>query len=168
MRKQGQITASIETVVAFHDVDLAAVVWHGHYLKYFENARWALMDSIGFGRDAMCASGFGWPIVGLHVKYVHAARVGDRLRVRASLTEWRNRLVMNYLVVNALSGERVARAQTAQAAVEFPSGVLQFVTPPILLDRISAALPPSSAQNAQDAAKAPGKSMSPGGLETGP
>jgi acyl-CoA thioester hydrolase len=168
MRKQGHITVSIETVVAFHDVDLAAVVWHGHYLKYLENARWALMDRIGFGLDAMRASGYGWPIVELHVKYVKASRVGDRLRVRASLTEWRNRLVMNYLVVNALSGERVARAQTVQAAVELSSGVLQFVTPSILLDRISAALTPSPAQSAQDAAKAPGKSMSPGGFETGP
>ena len=54
MRKQGHISASIETVVAFHDVDLATVVWHGHYLKYFENARWALMDRIGFGLE-QCA-----------------------------------------------------------------------------------------------------------------
>jgi acyl-CoA thioester hydrolase len=159
MRKQGQINASIETVVAFHDADLAAVVWHGHYIKYLENARWALMDSIGFGLDAMLESGYAWPIVELHVKYVKAARVGDRLRVRASLTEWRNRLVMNYLVVNAVSEERVARAQTVQAAVEQASGVLQFVTPPILLDRINAALALPIAQGGEGV-KAPGNSTS--------
>ena len=148
MRKQGPITATIETVVAFHDVDLAAVVWHGHYLKYFENARWALMASLGFGVDAMLASGYGWPIVELHVKYVKAARVGDRLQVRASLTEWQNRVAINYLVVNA-QGERVARASTVQVAVELATGVLQFATPGILLDRISAELNESSL--AQDA-----------------
>ena len=49
MRKQGRLSATISATVAFHDVDLAAVVWHGHYLKYLENARWALMDDIGFG-----------------------------------------------------------------------------------------------------------------------
>jgi acyl-CoA thioester hydrolase len=155
MRRQGPLTASIETVVAFHDVDLAAVVWHGHYLKYLENARWALMDRIGFGLDAMRASGYGWPIVELHVKYVKAARVGDRLRVQASLTEWLNRLVVNYLVVDARSEERVARAQTVQAAVELASGVLQFETPPILLDRIETSLSSSLAQSAQAPAKAP-------------
>jgi acyl-CoA thioester hydrolase len=150
MRKQGHFNASIETTVAFHDVDLAAVVWHGHYLKYLENARWALMDAIGFGLEAMLASGYAWPIVELHVKYVKAARVGDRLRVRASLTEWRNRLVVNYLVVNAQSEERVARAQTVQAAVDVASGVLQFVTPAILLDRINAALASSLVQGEQE------------------
>jgi hypothetical protein len=40
--------------------------------------------------------------------------------------------------------------------------VLQFVTPPILLDRINAALSASVAQGAQEGAKAPGKSTAPG------
>ena len=91
MRKEGAISASIEATVAFHDIDIIGVMWHGHYLKYLENARWALMDSIGFGFDAMLASGYAWPIVELHVKYVQAARIGDKLSVRASLVEWQNR-----------------------------------------------------------------------------
>jgi acyl-CoA thioester hydrolase len=139
MRKQGRLSATIPATVAFHDVDLACVVWHGHYLKYLENARWALMESIGFGVQAMLDSGYGWPIVELHVKYVKAARIGDRLEVRCSLAEWQNRLVMNYLVTNE-QGERVARASTVQVAVELATGVLQFATPQILLQRIDAAL----------------------------
>jgi acyl-CoA thioester hydrolase len=140
MRKHGGLSATIETQVGFHDVDLASVVWHGHYLKYLENARWALMDSIGFGLDQMLASGYGWPIVEVHVKYVKAAKFGDRLAVRASLAEWQNRLAVNYLVTQAGSSERVARAQTVQVAVEMRSGVLQFVTPEFLQERIRAAL----------------------------
>lgn len=140
MRKQGSIGATVEAQVGFHDVDVAAVVWHGHYLKYLENARWALMDSIGFGLQEMLASGYGWPIVELRVKYVKSAKFGDRLSVRASLTEWQNRLVVNYLITDIGSGERVARAQTVQAAVEMASGVLQFATPAVLLERIGATL----------------------------
>jgi acyl-CoA thioester hydrolase len=34
VRKQGDICAAIDIDVAFHDVDLGSVVWHGHYLKY--------------------------------------------------------------------------------------------------------------------------------------
>ena len=49
MRKEGAISATIEAKVAFHDIDIVGVMWHGHYLKYLENARWALMDRIGFG-----------------------------------------------------------------------------------------------------------------------
>ena len=140
MRRQGSLAATIETLVAFHDVDLAAIVWHGHYLKYLENARWALMGRIGFSLDDMQASGYAWPIVDLQVKYVKAARFGDRLAVRASLIEWQNRIEINYLVTQADTNDRVARARTVQVAVDARTGVLQFTTPQVLLDRIQAAI----------------------------
>lgn len=139
MRKQGIVEATIEAHVAFHDVDVAGVVWHGHYLKYLENARWALMARLDFGLDAMIASGYAWPIVDVHVKYVRAARFNDRLTVQASLVEWENRLTVNYLVTNAATTERVARARTVQVAVEASTGVLQFATPAVLLERVAAA-----------------------------
>src|SRR5688572_12454788 len=142
MRKEGAISATIEATVAFHDIDIIGVMWHGHYLKYLENARWALMDRIGFGFAAMTASGFAWPIVEMHVKYVHAARLGDQLRVRASLVEWENRLAFNYLVLRA-DGERLARARSVQVAVDAASGALQFTTPQLLLDCVQRALPPA-------------------------
>jgi acyl-CoA thioester hydrolase len=139
MRKQGIVEATVEAHVAFHDVDLAGVVWHGHYLKYLENARWALMERLDFGLDAMIASGYAWPIVDVHVKYVRTARFNDRLNVQASLVEWENRLTVNYLVTNAATTERVARARTVQVAVEAGTGVLQFATPAVLLERVAAA-----------------------------
>jgi len=138
MRKEGAISAIIEATVAFHDIDVIGVMWHGHYLKYLENARWALMDQIGFGYDVMSASGFAWPIVEMHVKYVQAARLGDQLRVRASLIEWENRLIVNYLVLRA--DERLARARSVQVAVNASNVALQFTTPQPLLDCVQRAL----------------------------
>jgi acyl-CoA thioester hydrolase len=140
MRKQGLIEATLEAQVAFHDVDVAGVVWHGHYLKYLENARWALMARLDFGLDAMLACGYAWPIVEVHVKYVRAARFGDRLAVQASLVEWQSRLTVNYLVTHAATSERVARARTVQVAVEASTGVLQFASPDVLLERVAAAM----------------------------
>jgi acyl-CoA thioester hydrolase len=140
MRSQGAISATIQATVAFHDIDIAGIVWHGHYLKYLENARWALMDQVGFGLDAMRDSGYAWPIIELHVKYVQAAKFGDKLSVRASLTEWQNRLSMNYLVTHSDSNERMARAQTVQVAVDAKTRALQFVTPQPLLDCVENAL----------------------------
>ena len=139
MRKQGILQATVETLVAFHDVDLVGVVWHGHYLKYLENARWELMARLDFGLDAMIASGYAWPIVEAHVKYVRAARYGDRLAVQASLVEWQNRLAINYLITHAATAERIARARTVQVAVEASTGELQFETPAVLLERVVAA-----------------------------
>jgi acyl-CoA thioester hydrolase len=139
MRKQGVIAASVEALVAFHDVDVAGVVWHGHYLKYLENARWALMQRLDFDLAAMIASGYAWPIVEVHVKYVRPARFGDRLAVQASLVEWQSRLTVHYLVTDAARRERVARAKTVQVAVEASTGELQFATPAVLLERVAAA-----------------------------
>ena len=140
MREPGVVAAEIEVVVPFHDVDLAQVVWHGHYLKYLENARWALMDQLGVGLAAMLDSGFGWPVVDLQVKYLRLSRYADRLRVRAALVDWESRLTIVYLVTDGASGERVARAQTRQVAVDTATGLLQFPSPPAFVAAIEAAL----------------------------
>lgn len=124
----------------FHDVDIAGVAWHGHYAKYLENARWALMHRIGYGLEQMIESGYGWPVVELEMRFLRYARFRDRLTIRASLIEWDSRLVMHYLVSDASTGERVARARSVQVAVAIASGELQFVSPPALVERISAAL----------------------------
>ena len=140
MRAPGALFADIELDVSFHDVDMVGVVWHGHYLRYLEDARWALMNQLGYGIDRMVESGFAWPIVELQTKFVSPARFGDRLRVRASLVEWESRMAVNYLVSRLGDGARVVRARTVQVAVDASSGVLQFTTPPDFTDCVRAAL----------------------------
>jgi len=140
VRMQGALFADLDLEVRFHDVDMVGVVWHGHYLRYLENARWALMNQIGYGLQPMVDSGFAWPIVELHTKYIRPARFGDRLRVRASLVEWESRLTLNYLVTQLDDGARVARARTVQVAVHAATGELQFATPPDFVACVRAAL----------------------------
>lgn len=48
MRKSGVLQAEVEIQVPFFDVDSMDVVWHGHYIKYFEVARCALLDHIAW------------------------------------------------------------------------------------------------------------------------
>jgi acyl-CoA thioester hydrolase len=140
VRSQGPVFADIEVEVSFHDVDMVGVVWHGHYMRYLEDARWALMNQIGYGLERMISSGCAWPIVELHTRYVCPARFGDRLRVRASLVEWETRLAVNYLVSRIEDGARIARARTVQVAVDARSSELQFATPPAFADCVRAAL----------------------------
>ena len=140
MRKQGLLSVTTEVEVGFHDIDLAQVTWHGHYLKYLENARWALMDKIGYGLETMLSSGEGFPIVGVQVKFIRVSRYKDRLRVLASLIEWHSRLVINYLVTDCANGQRVARAQTTQIAVDIRTGTMLFELPPAFVARAEAAI----------------------------
>lgn len=140
MRAQGPLSVEHNVLVSFHDVDMVGVVWHGHYLRYLEDARWALMDSLGYGLNDMARSGFSWPIVEMHTKYLGSARFGDQLCVRASLIEWSSRLTLNYLLVRPADGLRIARARTVQVAVDAQTGKLQFELPADFVSTVKAAI----------------------------
>lgn len=140
MRRRGPVAETTEIEVPFHDVDLMSVVWHGHYLKYLEAARWRLMDRLDYGYAAMRESGYLWPIIESHVRHIRGAAFGDRLEVTASLVEWHCRLAINYLITDMESRERVARARTVQVAVLRSTGELQFALPQEFIRRIESSL----------------------------
>jgi acyl-CoA thioester hydrolase len=131
--------AETETQVQFFDLDPMEVVWHGHYVKYLEIIRGVLLDTINYNYAQMKASGYLWPVVDMHVRYAASATFGQRLKLRAEIVEWENRLKIGYLISDAASGRRLTRASTIQVAVEIVSGEMCFVSPPVLLERLSVA-----------------------------
>ncbi|HEY9133003.1 MAG TPA: acyl-CoA thioesterase [Dyella sp.] len=140
MRANGVFRVSTDIVVPFFDVDSLDVVWHGHYVKYLEIARCALLDAIGHNYTQMKQAGYAWPVIDLKLRYVRAARFGQRLRVHAELIEWQNRLKLHYLICDAESGERLTRASTEQVAVDLASGDMQLVSPSVFTDAVERAL----------------------------
>lgn len=132
------LTAEIDLEVPFHDVDSMAVAWHGHYVKYVELARCALLRRIDYDYPQMHASGYLWPIVELHLKYVRPARYGHRIRVAATLVEYENRLKIAYLISDAQTGERLTKGHSVQVAVDAGTGELQYVAPDVLRNKFAA------------------------------
>ena len=132
----GSRVVEIELSPAFHDLDPMEVVWHGHYLKYLELARCALLQTFDYDYPQMRASGYLWPIVDLRTKYLRSARFGQRLRVRAELTEWEVRMRIDYLISDADSGEAITRAHTIQVAVDVATGEMCFATPEVFRQRL--------------------------------
>ena len=140
MRSQGVLQAEIELVVPFFDVDSMDVVWHGHYLKYFEQARCALLDKLGHNYVQMRDAGYAWPVIDLQVRYIRGAQFGQRLIVRANLVEWENRLKLNYLILDAASGERMTRGSSVQVAVKIATREMQFASPRVLVEAVERVL----------------------------
>jgi acyl-CoA thioester hydrolase len=136
MRSRGVLQHETEMVVPFFDVDSMSVVWHGHYVKYLEVARCALLDRLGHNYTQMLASGYAWPVIDLQLRYVQSARFGQRLRVSADLVEWQNRLKIHYEISDADTGERLTRASTVQVAVSLADGAMQLVSPQVMIDAI--------------------------------
>jgi acyl-CoA thioester hydrolase len=128
--------AEVELQVQFFDLDPMEVVWHGNYVKYLEVARCALLDSIDYNYGQMKESGYAWPVIDLHVRYAGPATFGQKLRLRASITEWENRLKIDYVIFDAASGRRLSRATTTQVAVEIASGEMCFVSPSVLYEKL--------------------------------
>jgi acyl-CoA thioester hydrolase len=133
------LTASAEIIVPFHDLDPVDIVWHGNYVRYLEVARDALMNQIGYSHAEMRASGFLWPVVEMKLRYLQPARLRQKLRVRASISEFEQRLKIVYEISDATSGRRLTRAHTVQVAVRADTGEMLFQTPPALREKIAAA-----------------------------
>ena len=128
--------AEIELEIPFHDVDILGVAWHGHYTKYFEIARCALLRQRDYDVPQMRDSGYAWPVIDCHLRYVRSARYGQRIVVRATLAEYENRLKIVYEIRDRDSGERLTRGSTVQVAVSIAGGELQFVSPKALVERV--------------------------------
>ncbi len=130
------VACEVEIEVPFFDVDLMEIVWHGHYVKYFEVARCALLEQIGYGYMQMRESGYVWPVIELHMRYAKPAKFGQKLIVHADISEWENRLRMNYQVLDKPSGERLTRGHTCQVAVDIASGEMCYESPAVLWEKL--------------------------------
>tara|TARA_R110002096_G_scaffold190214_3_gene371258 strand:- start:9928 stop:10353 length:426 start_codon:yes stop_codon:yes gene_type:complete len=126
------LVATIDIEVPFHDVDVMKVAWHGHYIKYFEIARCALLRKFNYDYPQMEASGYLWPIVECHLKYVKPAFYGQRLRIEATLVEYQNRIKVSYQIFDAEDNTRLTKGYTTQIAIDAVTHELQFVSPSIV------------------------------------
>ncbi len=52
------VSSYLDIKVPFYDVDSMRIVWHGHYVKYIEDARCVLLDKLGYNYLAMEESGY--------------------------------------------------------------------------------------------------------------
>jgi acyl-CoA thioester hydrolase len=128
--------AEVDMEVQFFDLDPMEIVWHGNYVKYLEVVRCALLDKIGYNYPQMKQSGYAWPIVDMHLRYVAPATFGQKIRLRADIVEWESRLKIDYLITDVASGRRLNRATTTMVAVEIATNEMCFASPPVLLEKL--------------------------------
>ncbi|KXS53603.1 MAG: acyl-CoA thioester hydrolase [Marinobacter sp. T13-3] len=131
------IYADAKVKVPFHDIDIMEIAWHGHYVKYFEIARCELLDKLDYDHRRMRESGYAWPVIDMHLRYAKPARYNQVLNVRAVLKEWENRLKIDYLITDDVTGERLTRGHTVQVALDTSNWEMCFASPQVLLDKVA-------------------------------
>ncbi len=130
-----RLSCEIDISPAFYDIDVMEIVYHGHYVRYLELARSALLAQFDYDYPRMRDSGYAWPVVDMRLKYVRPATFGQQLKVRATVTEWENRLRIEYVIRDAETGQKINTAYTLQIAVDIQTKEMCFVSPPVLWER---------------------------------
>ena len=69
----------------FQEVDALRVVWHGHYISWFEDGRNAFGRQYGFGYQDILEAGYIAPIVHVGVDYYRPALFDQVVTVRTRL-----------------------------------------------------------------------------------
>jgi acyl-CoA thioester hydrolase len=128
--------ASVGLTIPFHDVDMMEVVWHGHYAKYFEIARCVLLEKIDYNYPQMRDSGYAWPVIDLRIRYVKPAVFGQVITVNATIVEWENRLKIDYLITDKITGARLVKGNSIQVAVDMQTKAMRFESPKILFEKL--------------------------------
>jgi acyl-CoA thioester hydrolase len=130
------LSADVEIEIPFFDVDPMAVAWHGHYVKYFEIARCAMLRKIDYDYPQMRDSGYLFPVVELYLRYANPARYGQIVVATAELLEYENRLKIGYRIADRATGQRLTKGWSVQVAVDAKTLALQFVSPRALTDKL--------------------------------
>jgi len=135
-----RLWAEVDLAVEFFDVDSMQIVWHGNYFKYMERARCALLDKVDYGYQQMLASGYAWPVVEVRCKYVRPLVFGQRVRIRATLVDYENRLKLAYRIYDPRGEGTIFEGYSVQMAVDARSRESCFASPQVAVQRIEAAL----------------------------
>ncbi len=128
---QSSLSHTIELAVRFNEADPLGIVWHGHYVRYFEDGREAFGQAYGLSYLDIYRNGYSVPIVKVQCDYLKSLRYGDAMIIETTfIPSIAAKLVFNYTIYNAATRERVAAGSTLQVFMDLQKNELQLINPP--------------------------------------
>lgn len=109
-----EISLEKKIEIAFSEVDSLKIVWHGNFIKYFEDVREAFGRKYNFGYMDFYDNGYMTPIVDLNVSYKKMVEYGDILTAKINYVPVDSaKIVYNYKITNH-KNEIVCTGNTTQ------------------------------------------------------
>jgi acyl-CoA thioester hydrolase len=116
--------------VRFNESDPLGIVWHGHYLKYFEDGREAFGMKYGLTYLNMYQHGFITPIVHIHCNYKKSLSYGDVAELHTTFIDTpAAKIIFRYQIRILDTQELVAEGESVQVFLDKDSRQLQWVIP---------------------------------------
>ena len=116
--------------IRFSETDPMGIVWHGNYIRYFEDGRESFGARYGIGYLDFYENGLLAPIVKVSCNYRKPVRYGEEVIVETSYVFTESaKLEFNYRILSGSTGEAVTTGQSTQVFTD-NAGKLFLVRPP--------------------------------------
>lgn len=126
------LTVSKQVQVRFSEVDSLGIVWHGHYILYFEDGREAFGESFGIGYLAVQKAGFTTPIVSSSCSHKLPLRYGDSARIETYFVDTpAAKLIYRFAIFNQ-DDQLVCTGETVQVFLDADNNMV-YNTPEFML-----------------------------------
>ena len=118
--QKAALTTTTQTTVRFSEVDSMQVVWHGEYVRYFEDGCEAFGRQYpGVGYLDFYANGYTAPIVDLQLQYIAPLTVNDVAVIETRYIDVAAaKLCFEYIIHRQSDGALVARGSSVQVFVD--------------------------------------------------
>ncbi len=125
------LTHTTKVHVRFSECDPLSIVWHGNYVKYFEDGREDFGRQYNFTYTEIYAqNGLSIPLVHLEMDYKKTLSFGETISVETTMIDTpAAKIIFEYRILNSLN-EVVCTGKTIQAFVHLEKKELQISTPP--------------------------------------
>lgn len=121
--------------VRFSESDAMGVVWHGNYLKYFEDGREKLGETYLMTYLDIASKGYFVPIVHVDVKYKSPITFGQRIKVVCRLIESQSaKIIHEYEVWNLDKNIVSCEGRTEQVFLRQETNELELYYPEFYKD----------------------------------
>lgn len=124
------LKSSIDIAVRFSETDPMGVVWHGNYLKFFEDAREKLAQDFGMSHMEVYEKGFFTPIVKTEIEYKSSIYFGEKARIHVTLEKHdAAKIIFRYEVINLSNGQLATIGKTIQVFMDVKNRMLELAKP---------------------------------------
>lgn len=129
------LTHRIKIRVRFSEVDSMRVVWHGEYIRYFEDGREAFgMEYGGLNYLTITNEGYYIPIVKLELDYMMPLKCGDTAIVETRFINSRGaKINMEYVIYRESDMAVAAVGKSLQVFTKVEDDQLEINTPEFFL-----------------------------------
>jgi acyl-CoA thioester hydrolase len=130
-----ELVCKTEIRVRFNEADPLGIVWHGHYVRYFEDGREDFGNRYGVGYLDFYNQGLLVPIVHVDCAYKKSLRYGDSVVVETRFIPCdAAKMKFSYRLFNQKSKELVATGNSVQVFLDREHSLLQLLNPPFFDD----------------------------------